>query len=135
MISSERFNEIANKVRRREFISPLDAEELITSLAELDANLLVAQNTVDFVLAGAIYQIEQLGKEATEIMGTRDHAKVKKLASRFGGAAGKLTMATQTFVQGQVRQAQEMLDSAAGGGDGEFTDDETTAGPVGADDE
>jgi hypothetical protein len=131
MIEQEKFHEIIDKVKRHEFISPLDVEELIASMAELDANLLIAQNTVEFVAASATQQFERLGMQAVEIMGTRDHAKVKKMAKLFGAAAGQLVTAAQLFVQGQAAQAQELLNTFLDD-DGVVGDDEPTAGPVGS---
>jgi len=109
MIDNEKFSNILNKVRDNEFLTPTDGAVLIETIAELDANLLIAQNTVEFILASSISQFEMLGSNAVEIMGNRDASKVKKMGKLFGGAAGRLTTAAQLFVQGQLEQAREML--------------------------
>lgn len=138
MIDNERFIQIAAKVQRNEFLTPEDGKDLIETMAELDAHLMILQNTLSFTLAAAISKMETLGSRSVDIMGDRDRAKVKKMAALYGNAAGQLEAAVSLYLAGQVEAAAQAVqeDSAVDGLDGESVGDgEGPADTVGADDQ
>lgn len=137
MIDNDKFVKIAAKVQRNEFLTPEDGRDLIETMAELDAHLMIVQNTLSFTLAAVVSKMETLGTRAVEIMGDRDRAKVKKMAAVFGNAAGQLEAAVSLYLAGQVEAAARTVqdDSAVDGLDGESVGDgELAADAVGADD-
>lgn len=125
MISQDRFNQVVKDIQEGVMVtSQTTIQELVQTVAELDARCMVAEQTIQMTLETAERLMADVAKGAIQTIGIRDHAKARKLAKLAGEAAGRLTGAVELFMAGKVLEAQQAVWNM--GADAEDTEDAET---------
>lgn len=109
MIDNDNFTRIVTDIQNNVFLNPDDATLLVQSIAELDAHLYIAQETLSHTLDTAVKLMEDIATACVKSVGIRDKGKERKLMKIAAETAAKFTTSVQMFVAGQIIAANSIL--------------------------
>lgn len=109
MISPDEFQVIADLIKEEKELTTEQAKTLLSSIYELDANLVILQNALELTVMNAQEVIPAVAEKVLAMAGRNDTKAKKKAANFAGQVTAQFTTATHLYLSGAYEQAQEML--------------------------
>jgi len=122
MITPENFAAIADAVAAGGGIDNEGAKELIQTLYELDANLVILQNGLELSVENMREIIPGVVEKTLSMSGRTDSKSKKKAAKYAAEVTARFEIALQMYLAGAAEKAEEMLKGIDG-----LTDEEDEA--------
>jgi len=114
VLTPEEFKEVVTAVADDK-LTHEQAKAMLTTIYELDANLVILQNTVELAVSNATELLPAM-VERTLTMTGRTDGKIKKKAAKFAAdVTAKYEVAVQLYLSQAFEQAEDMLNKLATG--------------------
>jgi len=126
MITPEDFAELAKSIEAGEPVSNEKAKEILTTIYEMDANLVILQNCLELAVDNARNIIPAVAEKVLSMSGRTDGKSKKKAASYAAEVTARFEVALQMYLAGAAEKAQEMLY----GENTESIDEDTETNPI-----
>lgn len=115
MIEPQDFKTIVDVVNAKTPLTDEQANTLIKTIFELDANLVILQNAVELCVLNAQEVLPAVAETVLRMSGRTDSKSKKKAAKYAGEVTARFEVAIQMYLAGAAEQAEEMLDSIRNG--------------------
>jgi hypothetical protein len=115
MLNQDKFKLLSESIFKDEDISKEDVKELLLTVYELDANLVIAQYALQLAVENAMEVIPGLAEKTLSFSGRTDGKIKKKVAKYAAEVTARYELAIQMYLSGASEQAQEMLSKLASG--------------------
>lgn len=126
MITSEDFAAVVKAVEAGETVDNETVKELVRTLMELDANLVILQNALELSVENAHEIIPGVAEKVLSMSGRTDGKSKKRVAKYAAEVTARFEIALQMYLAGAAEKAREMLDEV---GQLSEQDEETTDAP------
>jgi len=114
MLTPDEFKEVVTAVENKT-VTDEQAQAMLTTIYELDANLVILQNTVELAVSNALELLPAM-VERTLTMAGRTDGKIKKKAAKFAAdVTARYEVAIQLYLSQAFEQAEDMLNKLATG--------------------
>jgi hypothetical protein len=114
MLSSDDFREVVKAVDE-DTLTNEQAKALLTTVYELDANLVILQNALELAVSNAIELFPAMAEKILSMSGRTDGKSKKKAAKFAADVTARYEVSVQLYLSGAFEQAQDMLAKLASG--------------------
>lgn len=128
MISAEDFQELVKSVENNEQIPTEKVKELVTTIYEMDANLVILQNCLQLATENARDVIPAVAEKVLSMAGRTDTKSKNKAAKFAADVTARFEIALQMYLAGAAEKAQEILNGTTEDTETEPTQQEETDG-------
>lgn len=109
MLSAEEFKEIADAINLDTPLTSEQARNLLGTIYELDANLVIVQNALELTLENAEQVMPAIAEKVLAMSGRTDQKAKKKAAEFSADVMARYQYATHMYLQGAFEEAEVML--------------------------
>jgi hypothetical protein len=109
MITPEEFQDLAKQIGNEEPVSAEQAKAVLTTIYELDANLVILQNALELAVENAQQVIPAVAEKVLSMSGRTDSKSKKKAATFAAEITARFELAIQLYLSGASQEAQKML--------------------------
>lgn len=122
MINPEEFAELAKSIQDGNDVPNEKAKEIVKTIYEMDASLVILQNTLELAVENAREIIPAVAQRVLAMSG-RTGKKIEGKAARYSAeVTARFEIALQMYLSGAAEKAEEMLLGAIDG-EGSLNDD------------
>lgn len=115
MLKPEDFKEIIDTISKEETLSKEQIQSMLTTIYELDANLVIVQYALELAMGNAAEVIPAIAEKVLSMSGRTDSKSKQKAAKYAAEVTARFELAIQMYVSGASEQAAEMLSKIASG--------------------
>jgi hypothetical protein len=115
MLKPEDFKEIIDTISKEETLSKEQIQSMLTTIYELDANLVIVQYALELAVGNAIEVIPAVAEKVLSMSGRTDSKSKQKAAKYAAEVTARFELAIQMYISGASEQAAEMLTKIASG--------------------
>ena len=117
MISPEEFAAITDSVKEGNALTIEQSKELLQSLYEMDANLVIIQNALELTVNNSQEIIPAVAEAVLSMSGRTDKKFKAKVAKYAGEVTARFEVSVHLYLKGAFEQAEEILGRIAAGED------------------
>jgi hypothetical protein len=115
MLKPEDFKEIIDTISKEETLSKEQIQSMLTTIYELDANLVIVQYALELAVGNAVEVIPAVAEKVLSMSGRTDSKSKQKAAKYAAEVTARFELAIQMYISGASEQAAEMLTKIASG--------------------
>jgi len=109
MMNPEEFAEIAKSIEEGKDIPNEKAKEVLRTIYEMDASLVILQNCLELAVENAREIIPAVAEKVLGMAGRTDSKSKKKTAKYAAEVTARFEIALQMYLAGASEKAEEML--------------------------
>ena len=109
MLNQEDFKEVVDAINSESTLTQEQLKNVLATVYELDANLVIVQNALELTLANAEEVMPAIAEKILSMAGRTDQKSKKKAAEFAADVTARYQYATHMYLQGAFTEAEEML--------------------------
>lgn len=115
MLNQEDFKVITEVISKGETLTSEQINAMLTTIYELDANLVISQYALELAIGNAHEVIPAVCEKTLSLSGRTDSKIKRKVAEYAAETTARYELAIQMYLSGASEQAAEMLSKIASG--------------------
>jgi hypothetical protein len=114
MLQADEFKEVVKAVEGGT-ATPEQVKAMLTTIYELDTNLVILQNALELAVANSVELFPAITEKILSMAGRTDGKSKKKAAKFAAEVTARFEVSIQLYLSGAYEQAQDMLQKLASG--------------------
>lgn len=109
MLNQEDFKAIVDTIAKEETLSKEQIQSMLSTVYELDANLVIVQYALELAMENAVEVIPAVAERVLSMSGRTDSKSKQKAAKYAAEVTARFELAVQMYLSGASEQAKDML--------------------------